>query len=284
MHKFNLKNPVSELTLEIVRDIQNTTKPLGVELLLVGAQAKVIWLENIHGLNSGRATGDIDFAFVAESWEQYEQIKQSLIATSQFREDSKTKHRLAYKSSLIEHEYIVDIIPFGAVQDENQRIAWPPDLDVVMSVSGYQEAFDSSLMVELDNAVSIKVVSLAGLAILKIFAWSERGNTTENKDAIDLFTLLRAYYEAGNVDRVYAEFVALESFSFDPQITGAWLLGRDVATIANEETIKAITVLIDSKKESLELQMAKSIAGDDNALDIAAAFLSSFAKGLLRQL
>jgi len=35
----------------------------GLELLLVGTQAKVIMLEKIHGLNLGRATEDIDFAF-----------------------------------------------------------------------------------------------------------------------------------------------------------------------------------------------------------------------------
>jgi predicted nucleotidyltransferase len=273
--------PVGELTVEIVREIQKTSKALGVELLLVGAQAKVILLENIHGLNPGRATGDIDFAFAVESWEQFEQIKLSLIATGNFSELPKTAQRLLYKSSLIKHEYIVDIIPFGAVQDANNMIAWPPDMDVVMSVSGYQEALESALLVEIGTNLTIKVVSLPGLAILKIFAWSERGTTTENKDAIDLLTLLRAYYEAGNTDRIYEEpdSATLESLDYNQELMGAWLLGYDAATIADESTIERITALLEDKKENLVLQMAKSLSGNENALDSAEALLTSFAQG-----
>ena len=183
--------PVGVLTVEIVREISAVSKALGLELLLVGAQAKVILLENIHGLNPGRATGDIDCAFAVESWDQFHQLKQSLIATGKFKELSKVKQRLVYPSSLIEHGFVVDIIPFGKVQDDNNMIAWPPELEVVVSVSGYQEALESALLVALDTALVIKVVSLAGLAILKIFAWSERGTITENKDALDMLTLLR---------------------------------------------------------------------------------------------
>lgn len=153
---------VDVLTVEVANEIEKVSKALGLELLLVGAQAKVILLENIHGLNPGRATGDIDFAFAVESWDQFNQIKHCLISTGQFRELPKEKQRLLYKSSLIEHEYIVDIIPFGAVQDDKNMIAWPPEMDVVMSVSGYHEALESALLVELNSELMIKVVSLAG--------------------------------------------------------------------------------------------------------------------------
>ena len=276
--------PVGVLTVEIVREISAVSKALGLELLLVGAQAKVILLENIHGLNPGRATGDIDFAFAVESWDQFHQIKQSLIATGKFKELSKVKQRLVYQSSLIEHGFVVDIIPFGKVQDDNNMIAWPPELDVVMSVSGYQEALESALLVELDTDLAIKVVSLAGLAILKIFAWSERGTTTENKDALDLLTLLRSYNEAGNKDRIY-EVPApevLEFMNYNPELMGAWLLGYDVTAIANQGTIETMAGLIESKKENLIVQMAKSLPGNDDALDVVEALLSSFTQGILQ--
>ncbi|MDI1309997.1 MAG: nucleotidyl transferase AbiEii/AbiGii toxin family protein [Methylotenera sp.] len=274
--------PVGELTVEIVREINAVSKALGLELLLVGAQAKVILLENIHGLNPGRATGDIDFAFAVESWDQFNQIKQSLIATGKFRELPKVKQRLLYQSSLIEHGFVVDIIPFGKMQDDNNMIAWPPELDVVISVSGYQEALESALLVELNANLTIKVVSLAGLAVLKIFAWSERGTVTENKDAIDLLTLLRTYHEAGNADRIYEvlEPEVLESLDYNPELMGAWLLGYDAAAIAYKSTIERMTELIESKKENLILQMAKSLTGNENALNEAEALLKSFTNGL----
>ena len=273
--------PVGVLTVEIVREINRVSKALGLELLLVGAQAKVILLENIHGLNPGRATGDIDFAFAVESWDQYNQIKQSLIATGKFRELPKERQRLVYQSGLIEQEFVVDIIPFGKVQDDNNMIAWPPELDVVMSVSGYKEALESALLVELDAELTIKVVSLAGLAILKIFAWSERGTVTDNKDALDLLTLLRTYHEAGNADRIYEvpEPEVLESINYNPELMGAWLLGYDASAIVDKSTIKKIAGLIESKKENLILQMAKSLLGNEGALEVAETLLSSFTQG-----
>lgn len=274
--------PVGELTVEIAREISGVSKALGLELLLVGAQAKVILLENIHGLNPGRATGDIDFAFAVESWDQFNQIKQSLIATGKFKELPKVKQRLVYQSSLIEHGFVVDIIPFGKVQDDKNMIAWPPEMDVVMSVIGYQEALESALLVELDAELTIKVVSLAGLAILKIFAWSERGTVTENKDALDLLTLLRTYHEAGNADRIYEVPgpEMLELMNYNPELMGAWLLGYDVAAIADKSTIETMAGLIESKKENLIFQMAKSLAGNEGALDVAEALLNSFRQGL----
>ena len=275
--------PVGELTVEIVREIEKVSKVLDLELLLVGAQAKVILLENIHGLNPGRATGDIDFAFAVESWDQFNQIKQSLIATGKFRELPKVKQRLVYQSSLIEHGFVVDIIPFGKVQDDNNMITWPPKLDVVMSVSGYKEALESALLVELDAELTIKVVSLAGLAILKIFAWSERGTVTDNKDALDLMTLLRTYHEIDiNKDRIYdvPEPAVLESINYNPELMGAWLLGYDVAAIADQSSIEKITGLIESKKGNLILQMAKSLPGNEGALEIAEALLTSFTQGI----
>lgn len=274
--------PIGVLTVEIVREINSVSKAQGLELLLVGAQAKVILLENIHGLNPGRATGDIDFAFSVESWDQFNDIKQSLIATGKFKELPKVKQRLIYQSSLIEHGFVVDIIPFGNVQDDNNMITWPPELDVVMSVSGYQEALESALLVELDTDLAIKVVSLAGLAILKIFAWSERGTVTDNKDALDLLTLLRTYHEAGNIDRIY-EVPApevMEAVDHNPEQMGAWLLGYDVTAIADQSTIETIAELIESKKQNLILQMAKSLPGNDGALDNVEVLLSSFTQGI----
>jgi predicted nucleotidyltransferase len=137
-------------------------------------------------------------------------------------------------------------------------------------------------LVELDTDLAIKVVSLAGLAILKIFAWSERGTVTENKDALDLLTLLSSYNEAGNKVRIY-EVPApevLEAMNYDPELMGAWLLGYDVAAIADQSTIETIAELIDGKKENLIMQMAKSLPGNDSALDVAEALLSSFTQGI----
>lgn len=281
MQIIKLIKPVDALTIELVGEVRKVTDAMSIELLLVGAQAKVILLENIHGLNPGRATADIDFAFAVESWDQFYQIKERLISTGLFSELPKVAQRLLYKSSLIEHGFIVDIIPFGAVQDDNNRIAWPPEMDVVMSVSGYQEALESAILVELNSELTIKVVSLAGLAILKIIAWSERGTSTNNKDAIDLLTLLRTYHMAGNTHRIYEVLTPelIESMDHNPDRMGAWLLGYDAAAIADMDTIELITKLIEENKDRLLIQMAKSFLGNENAIEETEELLLAFSMG-----
>ena len=67
--------------------------------------------------------------------------------------------------------------------------------------------------------------------------------------------------------------------NYNPEHMGAWLLGYDVAAISGADTIEAITVLIENKKDSLVLQMAKSLTGNEDALDVADTLLTSFTQG-----
>ncbi len=68
--------------------------------------------------------------------------------------------------------------------------------------------------------------------------------------------------------------------NYNPELMGAWLLGYDVAAIADQSTIETMAELIESKKENLIVQMAKSLSGNDGALDVAGALLSSFNQGI----
>ena len=55
---------------------------------------------------------------------------------------------------------------------------------------------------QIEEHLIVRVASLAGLALLKLVAWSDRGRET-NKDAADLYRLFTAYADAGNTDRLY---------------------------------------------------------------------------------
>jgi len=251
--------------------------------LLVGATARVILLEHIFGLNPGRATRDVDFAFAVENWDQFNQIKQYLISTGKFRQVPYTAHKLLLRSNILGREFPVDLIPFGNIEDPDSIIAWPPDMTTVMNLAGYRDALKSALNVEITAEVNINVASLAGLAILKIFAWSDRGHSTNNKDAIDLLTLLRIYHEIDNSDRIYHDadgYAALESFDYDPERTGAWLLGKDATTVLNESTRQNMSSLLNNKKENLIMQMAQSLAGKDDAIEFTTSLLDAFMSGI----
>jgi len=55
--------PVDPKIVSVIAEIYKASAELGFQLLLVGATARIILLENVFGLNAGRATTDVDFAF-----------------------------------------------------------------------------------------------------------------------------------------------------------------------------------------------------------------------------
>lgn len=98
-----------------------------------------------------------------------------------------------------------------------------------MNVAGFEEALASSIVIGIETGLTAHVASVAGLTLLKLAAWVDRGRES-NKDAADLYRLLTSYADAGNTDRLYEqELDLLEAVDFDMQLAGAELLGRDVA-------------------------------------------------------
>jgi hypothetical protein len=79
------------------------------------------------------------------------------------------------------------------------------------------------------------VPSLAGLVVLKLFAWLDR---RDGKDVQDIRRLLKTYTDAGNVDHLYEEEAKeLELVGFDTVLAGAYLLGKE-AQRATAPTIR----------------------------------------------
>lgn len=106
-----------------------------------------------------------------------------------------------------------------------------------MNVIGFQDALRAACTVRLhDNPVlDVSFASLAGLALLKLAAWPDRGQVN-GKDASDLAFIMRVYLDAGNQQRLHAEHADLLHGEFDYEQAGARLLGRDIATIASPAT------------------------------------------------
>lgn len=274
--------PVDQLTLTVIGEIHQAANKLGVPVFVVGAVARIILLENIYGLNAGRATTDVDFAFALDNWEQFDALKKQLLENTRFVASEQVAHRLYFRAPGLEHAYKVDLIPFGKVEASPNMIAWPPDMAIMMNVTGFGDAFAAAVRVEVSPSVVASIASLPGIAILKLFAWADRRQES-SKDAIDVVTLLRSYHEAGNESRIYENAIvleALESVGYDPELVGAWLLGNDVATMASESTIAALEALLDgATKDRLIEDMARAMKGRADAMDYASRLLEQFTQG-----
>ncbi len=209
------------------------------------------------------------------------QSKDRLTSTSAFEEAGREAQRLIYEPANEHYKCIVDLIPFGVLENSHNTIAWPPDMSIMMNVAGYRDAHASAASVEIEPGIMMSIASIPGIAVLKLFAWVDRGQENP-KDAIDLVTLLRQYHEAGNQDRIYEDATAaLEAVGYDIELAGAWLLGRDAFAMSSTETRGQLNTLFaePALMERLVTDMSRAIQARDNAQEYSKALLEQFTKG-----
>jgi predicted nucleotidyltransferase len=234
-------------------------------------------------LDIGRATRDVDIGIAVENWDQFEAIKKHLLATKLFS-PSKISHRLEYSTLGSKFGLPLDIIPFEGVEKNDNTLTWPPEMAVVMNVAGFGDAIRTATLVQIGEELAVPVASLPGLALLKIFAWIDRGRET-SKDALDLMLLMRRYAEAGNTERIYSnERELLTSVDFDLDLAGAVLLGRDVAAMTRDDIrMRALQALsaADTRERLITTLVGGTIwTAEEQRITVAENFLEAFLAGL----
>lgn len=241
----DLSGKINPLTVSVLSHIQEVASKESISIFIVGATARDILLEAAHGIAPKRATVDIDIAAFLENWFQFDRVKEALVQSADF-EPSRETQRLIFKSRLP-----VDLVPFGGIAEPDDYIEWPPDRNFRMSVAGFEECYRHSIPIQLSKNpdLVIQVVSLAGLAILKLISWND-STERRSKDAPDLCFIIQNYLDAGNLDRLFNEAPDLvEAEDYDYELASARLLGRDMSKIATVSTKKTLMEILE--RESL---------------------------------
>ena len=185
----NISGKIDPSTIELYEAVKQAADSLKVSFVVVGASARDIVLHHAYGAKVQRATMDVDFGIQLSNWELFKVLKQKLIEAG-FTED-RLPHRLSSPSKMR-----VDIVPFGQIEDEDTKIAWPPSGESVMSVLGFDEACKSAELVRIreEPPLDIPVASIEGIVLLKLIAWTDRAEKTlRQKDAKDFCYLLKNY-------------------------------------------------------------------------------------------
>jgi predicted nucleotidyltransferase len=241
-------SPVEPSIIRVLHTLDPIAREADCTYFVAGATARDLILVNIHGLRPGRATRDIDFGIAVESWDRFALLKEGLVATGDFTSDRRALQRLTYSDQAAGFSLPVDLIPFRGVTAADGTIEWPPSRDIVMNVAGFEEALASSIPIQIEENLIVRVASIPGLMILKLVAWSDRGRETD-KDAADIYRLLTSYADAGNTDRLYEnEMDLLEAVGFDMQLAGAELLGRDVAHLCSPPALVPLRSVLQSEE------------------------------------
>ena len=193
----DLLNKLPADQINIIRQVVHAAKSEKLGVFIVGAQARDLLLQYVYDLPIHRATNDIDFGIIVGSWDEFIRVRDALIANKSFQSHKTMRQRLIHESGLL-----VDLVPFGGLEEVSGQISWPPDFSIVMSTIGFREAYDHSIEVRIADNLIVRVASLAGLALMKIVAWDER---RFERDAEDLRLIMRHYLDVGNQDRIYSE-------------------------------------------------------------------------------
>jgi predicted nucleotidyltransferase len=282
----DLSGKIDRLLVDLFENIAKAAENISAPFFVVGATARDIILKYGYGIETIRATNDIDIGVEVSDWDQYNNLRKGLVATGKF-ETSNEPQRLKYQESLI-----IDIIPFGAIADSDGSFLWPPNDEVEMNTLGFGESYQDALAVRLKRKpdLDIKFASPAGLALLKLVSWNDRRSET-SKDAKDLALLMRTHIEAGNEERLFAQESDLieilkETGGFDYQRASARLLGRDISAITSSETREKLLRILEEETDeqghyTLVRHMTDIHGGSNSDYEENLAFVGELKAGLM---
>ncbi|MBA2744993.1 MAG: hypothetical protein H0U44_02100, partial [Flavisolibacter sp.] len=112
----------------------------GIDFYLVGAVARDVWMSGINKIEPRRTTGDIDFAVLINDKGTYEALKEYLINTEGFHPFKGNSFVLIWKDKTE-----VDLLPFGAIEDEDGTVTTSGLGLTNISLQGFTEVYEEGL-------------------------------------------------------------------------------------------------------------------------------------------
>ncbi|MDY0137105.1 MAG: nucleotidyl transferase AbiEii/AbiGii toxin family protein [Thiomicrospira sp.] len=256
----DIRGKLPQGLVTVYRQVQNIADQLQLDVVVVGAMARDLVL--VHGFNARleRGTRDIDFAVHVADWSSFHKLSEKLMVSG-FKRADKLAHRF-YVTLQDGMDWEVDIIPFGDLADAEKKIKWPPDESIMMSVLGFDEAFDNALTVQMGEMSAnfmMKVVSPAAMSILKLISWLEREPIIRKKDAQDLRYLMKTYSKIPIIlDKMYDQGF-MEAQDWDEERASAMALGFDARKIVKQQTYDFLYAQLFSKSEKLDVLMREMV-------------------------
>lgn len=219
--KNNFDNTIRQKFGDALDVLEQAFQEFQIDYYLIGAFVREVWTDHIKTLPNKRATRDIGFAIYINEHEEYDRLKQQLVEKAGFKE-----HKEPYRL-LTPDNNIVDLIPFGGIE-QNGEVLIKGHKVVELSVFGTKEVTEKAKVIENN----FKVITLSGLATLKLIAWYETDDRA--KDLEDFFYILHNYSEIATDDLYLEENLHLLEEYDEVRFSGARLLGKEILKIVAE--------------------------------------------------
>lgn len=186
--KIFLNRVTDELVIEILKTIVPVLESNGIDYFIVGAFARDLGLSS-RGFDElpARKTKDIDLAVMVGSVREYEALKAEIASLPDFERDEEEPYRFIFKKA-----YEVDFLPFGEIHNEKGQVEVKAKKTFTLDIPGFEEVEPWAESVETVEGITLKVSSLPGVILLKLFAWEDRPN--RKKDIQDIDYILKNFY------------------------------------------------------------------------------------------
>lgn len=267
----DVSGKIDPATVKLLRIVDSISTETGIKFFIVGAFAKEILLNMYHGIRTSRYTEDIDICVAVDAWTRYDIFLDKLVLKGGHW--SKNEEQRIYFEELNRK---LDIVPYGFNGDA--KITWQNSgnsMDV--SVYSLTEIRNITVKITTDPGLKINCCSLESFFIIKLLTWVSM-YPGRQKDAIDLFEVMRNYYYTQEADRYFTEeiFDKLQLNDFDEVFAGSFMLGSDISRQYPIQLLRAVTSVVEkSITESADQNLIKNAVLPNPFSDFESEYLRS---------
>ena len=274
---YNQLSQQPEIT-EMLYALERGLDKFGIDFYLVGAVARNVWMTGINNIAPRRTTGDIDFAVLINDKGVYEALKTYLIITEGFQPYKGNDYVLIWKENLE-----VDLLPFGAIDDEDAKFNSNGLGSTSISLQGFSEIYNDGLpTLDLEGKHQFKFCTLPGIVLLKLIAWDDRPESRRD-DIKDISDILNHFFDMNDNEIFENHHDLFEKEEASLKYIAARVMGREMSKIAkkNELLFSRIVGILDSNTlVSQNSDMAKiMVEYYDNTIDDNVQLLKHLRQG-----
>lgn len=220
----------------------------GIDFYLVGAVARDVWMSGINKIAPRRTTGDIDFAVLINDKGTYEALKDYLIQIEGFYPYKGNSFVLMWKDKTQ-----VDLLPFGAIEDEDGKVSTEGFGLTNISLQGFSEIYEEGLPeVELEGKHRFKFCTLPGIVILKLIAYDDRPEKRRD-DIKDISDILNHFFNMYDNEIWENHSDLFVDDNADLHHIAARVMGREMKKVAarNEKLYKRIEGILNANTDDM---------------------------------
>ena len=228
--------PLEARKADVLRKVSRALGDSGAQPMLVGAFARDVWFWHLNGIETGRATDDIDISMAFPGWADFRTFSETLKAIGFEQPDPECPEKLVDSGT----GQKLDLIPFGGVSEDGRSITWHGN-QAKWGILGFEDSYRSAAILPLggDGDVRFRLATLPAIVTLKMMSFYDRLEERKRKDGADIGFMMAHYVSVGgNSARLGQgpDAGIMTDVGGDLLRAGTVLLGRDMARLAEPAT------------------------------------------------